>query len=127
MLINWNNFNIHIIMKKTTIAANRLIKFMKAFLEKDKVDLKKAHESIMLLFDESNFIKLNPIEKMDLLKKVTANIRYQLDTELELAESNAKAIKQFKKEPYISEHKEMKQRDYDFFAMHNIEFMNYEN
>jgi hypothetical protein len=92
-------------MKKTTIAANRLITYLKGLITEEKVDLQDNHRQIIALFNHSNFIATTPIERIELLKKVTSTIRYQLDQELEIAESNALAINEFKKEPYISEHK----------------------
>lgn len=110
-------------MKKTTIATNRLITWLKGLIKEDKVDLQKNYESIMRLFDESNFIKTSPQERIALLKRVTASARYRLDMELEEAKSINKAIAEFKKEPYVYVEKPMEKRNYDFLAMHNIEFL----
>jgi hypothetical protein len=110
-------------MKKTTIATNRLIAWLKGLIKEDRVDLQDNYSQIITLFNYSNFIATTPIERIELLKKVSSKIRHELDKELELAESNALAIRQFKKEPYISNHKEIAKGNYDFLAMHNIEFL----
>ncbi len=94
-------------MKKTTIAANRLITYIKGLIKEDKIDINKNFEAIMLLFDESNFIKTSPQERIALLKRVTSSVRHRLDLELEEADTVKNDITEFKKEPYISEHKEI--------------------
>ena len=114
-------------MKKTTIVANYLFAFIKGFIKEDKVDLQKNYEQIMRLFDESNFIKTNPQERMKLLKMVSGSVRARLTNELEQAKTDVKDILEFEKEPYISKAKEPEQRNYDFLAMHNIEFIRDEN
>ena len=113
-----NNF-----MKKTTIIANRLMTYFESFIKDDKVDLKANHRQIISLFNASNFIRTSPQDRIALLKMVTVSVRAELDKELQLAEENAQEIKLFKKEPYISAHKQIEKRNYDFLAMHNIEFI----
>jgi len=111
-------------MKK---AINKLISWLTGLTKEDTVDLNKNCESIMLLFNESNFIKLSTNDRMQLLKMVTRKVRSKLTEEKEIKQAEIRDILNFEKEPYISKHKEVAKRNYDFLAMHNMEFLRHEN
>lgn len=101
----------------------KLIHYLFDLLSEGKVDLAKNHSEIIALFKQSNYINTTPQERMKLLQLVTATVRAELDKELEQAELDVKDITAFKKEPYVYVEKPMEKRNYDFLAMHNIEFL----
>jgi len=101
----------------------KFIHYLFDLLSEGKVDLVKNHSQIIALFRQSNYINTTPQERMKLLQRVTATVRAELDRELQQAEIDVKDITEFKKEPYVYVEKPMEQRNYDFLAMHNIEFL----
>ena len=101
----------------------QILNYLSDLLKEGKVDLVKNHLEIVSLFDQSNYINTTPQERMKLLQLVTATVRARLDRELEQAQIDVKDITEFKKEPYVYVEKPMEQRNYDFLAMHNIEFI----